>query len=43
MIGQKLLEELRGQGTYSLYTSVVLGLKNVYVKNAKKMIKNNFS
>ena len=26
-IGQKLWEELRGQGTYSLYTSVALGLK----------------
>ena len=28
-IGQKLWEELRGQGTCSLYTPVVLELKNV--------------
>ena len=34
---------LRGQGTYSIYTSVILELKNVYVKNAEKVIKNNFS
>ena len=35
-------EELRGQGTCTLYTSVILELKNVQVKNAEKVIKNYF-
>ena len=31
-------EELRGQGTYSLYTSVVLGLKKSSVKFQKDSV-----
>ena len=35
-------EELRGQGTCSLHTSVVLELKKCLNKNAEKVIKNYF-
>ena len=41
-IGQKLWEELRGQGTCSLYTPVVLELKKCLSKKCGKSNKNYF-
>ena len=44
MIGLKLLEELRAEGTYSLYISVVIirARKKSKLKMKKNVIKNNF-